>query len=227
MDEAAGRVGGFARLIEVGSLRHRGRAYAPPGPARPVAITTRRRGGVGGHQAASARTGRAAHLHGARQPMLRDGATRRRRFTAPALSRWALPRGTAVSRSVARNRRRDYLRSAVASGERRARHRTAVPTNPQGDLPVHRRRWRLLLSTRRGTHRHRRGAAPSPQRQRGRRGSPLPLLLLLCQEIDGDGGVAWSGWGARRSCQMRRARWRLRQRRASRWVLPSAVLRAM
>ena len=33
VDKAAGRRRGFARLVEIGSLRHRGRAYARPGPA--------------------------------------------------------------------------------------------------------------------------------------------------------------------------------------------------
>src|SRR4051794_28095332 len=37
-------------------------------------------------------------------------------------------------------------------------------------------------------------------------------------------GRGWGGWSR---CQMRRARWRLRQRIASRPVLPSARLRAM
>src|SRR5215207_2092472 len=55
----------------------------------------------------------------------------------------------------------------------------------------------------------------------------LPLSLLLCQEIDGEGGVPWSGWGGCRRWQMRRARWRLRQRMASLVLLPSERLRAM
>ena len=55
----------------------------------------------------------------------------------------------------------------------------------------------------------------------------LLLVLLLCQEVDGWGAVSDSGWGAPKSCQMRRARWRLRQRIASRWVLPSDCLRSM
>ena len=45
--------------------------------------------------------------------------------------------------------------------------------------------------------------------------------LMVMAVFLGSGGARWS------RCQMRRARWRLRQRMASRWVLPSAVLRAM
>jgi hypothetical protein len=81
----------------------------------------------------------------------------------------------------------------------------------------------------------RRGAAGS-RRERARDGPSqradsmanvaLLRLLPLCQAVDGDGGVPGTGWGARRSCQMRRARWRLRQRMASRVVLPSARLRS-
>ena len=52
-------------------------------------------------------------------------------------------------------------------------------------------------------------------------------LLLLCQCIDVVGVVGLVGVGGWRSCQMRRVRWRLRQRMASRVVLPSACLRAM
>src|SRR5512133_1341004 len=52
------------------------------------------------------------------------------------------------------------------------------------------------------------------------------LMLLLCQEVDGSGVVSGTGWGARSSCQMRLARWRLSDRIASRWVLPSVFLRA-
>ena len=40
-------------------------------------------------------------------------------------------------------------------------------------------------------------------------------------------GVSITGAGVRSRCQMRRARWRLRERMASRVVLPSAFLRAM
>jgi len=55
----------------------------------------------------------------------------------------------------------------------------------------------------------------------------LPLSLLLCQGVDVGSAVVCSGVGGWRRCQMRRARWRLRQRIASRWVLPWAVLRVM
>ena len=39
-------------------------------------------------------------------------------------------------------------------------------------------------------------------------------------------GRCWEEGGARSSCQMRLARWRLSDRIASRWVLPSVFLRA-
>jgi hypothetical protein len=57
--------------------------------------------------------------------------------------------------------------------------------------------------------------------------SGLLLSLLLCQEIERAG--VWSGMGAGvwRRRQMRRVRWRLRQRMASLVLLPSARLRAM
>ena len=83
--------------------------------------------------------------------------------------------------------------------------------------------------------------------RRGRLSPPLPLIrdrrlhasnlsgrpsdcrfrLLLCQEIVGVS--VWSGMGAGvwSSCQMRRVRWRLRQRMASLVLLPSVRLRAM
>jgi murein DD-endopeptidase MepM/ murein hydrolase activator NlpD len=47
------------------------------------------------------------------------------------------------------------------------------------------------------------------------------------KEIDVESVVSWPGVGGWSRCQMRRARWRLRQRMASRPVLPSARLRAM
>src|SRR5215213_2299329 len=53
-------------------------------------------------------------------------------------------------------------------------------------------------------------------------GPGLLLLLLLCQEIDGVSGSPLSGAGVRRRFQTRRAMWRLRQRIASRLVLPLA-----
>jgi hypothetical protein len=62
--------------------------------------------------------------------------------------------------------------------------------------------------------------APSQPRRIDCPGGRL-LLLLLCREVDGWGGVSETGWGARSSCQMRRARWRLSERTASRCVLPS------
>jgi hypothetical protein len=104
--------------------------------------------------------------------------------------------------------------------------------------------WPLVVATEAALARRlhypttRRGA-PEPS-QRAAMSEPLSSLnnpergfrrllhsLLLCQEGDGDGGVPWSGWGGWRRCQMRRARWRLRQRMASLVLLPSARLRAM
>ena len=84
------------------------------------------------------------------------------------------------------------------------------------------------------TDRHRRG---SDITHSGVRFCKARRMFLLCQgeacvggvAVEGDdgraGGEHWGGGGWRR-CQMRRARWRLRQRIASRRLLPSACFRA-
>src|SRR3954452_21590819 len=69
-------------------------------------------------------------------------------------------------------------------------------------------------------------AAPGAKAALASGSRPLSCVLLLCQELDGWGGVSGTGWGARSSCQMRLASWRLSDRIASRWVLPSVSLRA-
>ena len=105
--------------------------------------------------------------------------------------------------------------------------RTTLRTSPKAQGRIHCERCRgtalrVLLSLE--------GSTPSPS---GWGWSPaarmrrVSLLLLLCQEIDGVSVSPLIGVGVRRRFQTRRAMWRLRQRMASRLVLPSAFLRAM
>ncbi len=74
-----------------------------------------------------------------------------------------------------------------------------------------------------------RGSLPSaPDADlRARSDARMSLLLLLCQEMCDWAKPQRSVGGAWSRCQMRRTRCRLRLRIASRWVLPSARLRAM
>jgi hypothetical protein len=77
------------------------------------------------------------------------------------------------------------------------------------------------------------GAGPIAVRRVRSRADPIACQRQCCvccslvKKLMGGESFLALGWGARSSCQMRLARWRLSDRMASRWVLPSVFLRAM
>jgi hypothetical protein len=125
------------------------------------------------------------------------------------------------------------LAAGHASNDRRAMMSRSAPASPNCRSGRDPERFSLNGADSRNPHRSRRDrnrgldSSLSSNSIAGSAGPALSLLLLLCQEIDCVSALSVIGMGVRRRFQTRRAMWRLRQRMASRLVLPSAFLRAM